>query len=119
MWRTERNTNFNYFNVIMQRTHPIFICVSVYFQQNNLFKSREEKYQSRIRLLETLATGTSEETQVQNMSYLFQHFVVLTFFFFISNVYSNKHSHLPEEILLFVDDHESTQEHEGIITFSF
>ncbi|GMQ11277.1 hypothetical protein CsSME_00053968 [Camellia sinensis var. sinensis] len=32
--------------------------------QNNLFKAREEKYQSRIRVLEALATGTSEETQV-------------------------------------------------------
>ncbi|OVA14047.1 Calponin homology domain [Macleaya cordata] len=32
--------------------------------QNNLYKVREEKYQSRIRVLETLATGTSEETQV-------------------------------------------------------
>ncbi|CAK9147721.1 unnamed protein product [Ilex paraguariensis] len=31
--------------------------------QNNLFKAREEKYQSRIRVLEALATGTSEETQ--------------------------------------------------------
>ncbi|KAF8369925.1 hypothetical protein HHK36_032044 [Tetracentron sinense] len=31
--------------------------------QNNLYKSREEKYQSRIRVLETLATGTGEETQ--------------------------------------------------------
>ncbi|XP_042496777.1 kinesin-like protein KIN-14K [Macadamia integrifolia] len=32
--------------------------------QNNLYKAREEKYQSRLRVLETLATGTSEETQV-------------------------------------------------------
>ncbi|XP_058075660.1 kinesin-like protein KIN-14C [Magnolia sinica] len=32
--------------------------------RNNLFKVREEKYQSRIRVLETLATGTSEETQI-------------------------------------------------------
>ncbi|KAL5727477.1 hypothetical protein ACHQM5_000669 [Ranunculus cassubicifolius] len=32
--------------------------------QNSLYKAREEKYQSRIRVLETLATGTSEETQV-------------------------------------------------------
>ncbi|KAF9617635.1 hypothetical protein IFM89_037698 [Coptis chinensis] len=32
--------------------------------QNNLYKSREEKYQSRIRVLETLATGTNEETQI-------------------------------------------------------
>ncbi|KAL0423733.1 UNVERIFIED_CONTAM: Kinesin-like protein KIN-14C [Sesamum radiatum] len=31
--------------------------------QNNLFKAHEEKYQSRIRVLEALATGTSEETQ--------------------------------------------------------
>ncbi|CAA6656437.1 unnamed protein product [Spirodela intermedia] len=32
--------------------------------QNNLIKAREEKYQSRIRALETLATGTSEESQM-------------------------------------------------------
>ncbi|RZC71389.1 hypothetical protein C5167_034563 [Papaver somniferum] len=32
--------------------------------QNNLYKSREDKYQSRIRILEILATGTSEETQI-------------------------------------------------------
>lgn len=32
--------------------------------QNNLIKSREEKYLSRIRVLETLATGTSEETRI-------------------------------------------------------
>ncbi|CAN6714314.1 unnamed protein product [Malus baccata var. baccata] len=31
--------------------------------QNNLFKAREEKYQSRIRVLETLASGTSEESE--------------------------------------------------------
>ncbi|CAN1856505.1 Kinesin-like protein KIN-14P [Linum perenne] len=32
--------------------------------QNNLFKAREEKYQSRIRVLETLASATGEETGV-------------------------------------------------------
>ncbi|XP_022872169.1 kinesin-like protein KIN-14C isoform X2 [Olea europaea var. sylvestris] len=32
--------------------------------QNNLFKAREDKYQSRIRVLEALATGTGEETQI-------------------------------------------------------
>ncbi|GER45997.1 kinesin-related protein [Striga asiatica] len=32
--------------------------------QNNLFKAREEKYQSRIKVLEALATGTSDETQI-------------------------------------------------------
>ncbi|KAG7956584.1 hypothetical protein I3843_11G131300 [Carya illinoinensis] len=32
--------------------------------QNNLYKVREEKYQSRIRVLEALATGTSEEIEV-------------------------------------------------------
>ncbi|WCJ21960.1 Kinesin-like protein KIN-14C [Euphorbia peplus] len=31
--------------------------------QNNLFKSREEKYQSRIRVLEALASGTGEESE--------------------------------------------------------
>jgi hypothetical protein len=33
-------------------------------QQNNLFKAREEKYQSRIRVLEALASGTGEERGV-------------------------------------------------------
>lgn len=32
--------------------------------QNNLFKAREEKYHSRIKVLEALATGTSEETEI-------------------------------------------------------
>ncbi|KAH9722689.1 kinesin-like protein KIN-14K [Citrus sinensis] len=32
--------------------------------QNNLFKTREEKYQSRIRVLEALASGTGEETEI-------------------------------------------------------
>ncbi|KAL6006096.1 hypothetical protein ACLOJK_040141 [Asimina triloba] len=32
--------------------------------RNNMIKAREEKYQSRIKVLETLASGTSEETQV-------------------------------------------------------
>ncbi|XP_042401352.1 kinesin-like protein KIN-14C [Zingiber officinale] len=32
--------------------------------QNNLIKTREEKYQSRIRVLEALAMGTNEETQI-------------------------------------------------------
>ncbi|CAI9754124.1 unnamed protein product [Fraxinus pennsylvanica] len=31
--------------------------------QNNLLKAREDKYQSRIRVLEALATGTGEETR--------------------------------------------------------
>ncbi|XP_073317006.1 kinesin-like protein KIN-14C [Primulina huaijiensis] len=34
--------------------------------QNNLFKAREEKYQSRIRVLEALAAGTSEEIESEN-----------------------------------------------------
>ncbi|EXB56920.1 hypothetical protein L484_019965 [Morus notabilis] len=32
--------------------------------QNNLFKAREEKYQSRIRVLEALASGTNEESEI-------------------------------------------------------
>ncbi|XP_073128123.1 kinesin-like protein KIN-14C isoform X2 [Henckelia pumila] len=36
--------------------------------QNNLFKAREEKYQSRIRVLEVLAAGTSEEIQCEKNS---------------------------------------------------
>ncbi|KAL7165381.1 hypothetical protein ACSBR2_041129 [Camellia fascicularis] len=33
-------------------------------KQNNLYKVLEEKYQSRMRVLETLATGTYEENEV-------------------------------------------------------
>ncbi|CAL0313841.1 unnamed protein product [Lupinus luteus] len=33
--------------------------------QNNLFKVREEKYQSRIRVLEALASGTREESETE------------------------------------------------------
>ncbi|XP_074367707.1 uncharacterized protein LOC141708123 isoform X1 [Apium graveolens] len=33
-------------------------------QQNNLFRAREERYQSRIRVLEALASGTNEEAHV-------------------------------------------------------
>ncbi|TKY60926.1 Kinesin KP1 [Spatholobus suberectus] len=32
--------------------------------QNNLFKAREEKYQSRIRVLEALASGTKDESEI-------------------------------------------------------
>lgn len=34
--------------------------------QNNFIKAREEKYQSRIRVLETLSSGTIEETQIMS-----------------------------------------------------
>ncbi|XP_010242698.1 PREDICTED: kinesin-like protein KIN-14G isoform X2 [Nelumbo nucifera] len=34
--------------------------------QNNLYKAREEKYKSRIRVLETLAAGTNEKTKIVN-----------------------------------------------------
>ncbi|VYS46474.1 unnamed protein product [Arabidopsis thaliana] len=33
--------------------------------QNSVFKAREEKYQSRIKVLETLASGTSEENETE------------------------------------------------------
>ncbi|KAK7320028.1 hypothetical protein RJT34_04757 [Clitoria ternatea] len=35
--------------------------------QNNLFKAREEKYQSRIRVLEALASGNGDESETQGM----------------------------------------------------
>ncbi|CAH8381161.1 unnamed protein product [Eruca vesicaria subsp. sativa] len=34
--------------------------------QNSVFKAREEKYQSRIKVLETLASGTSEENELMS-----------------------------------------------------
>lgn len=33
-------------------------------QQSNLYKSREDRYHSKVRALETLATGTTEENEV-------------------------------------------------------
>ncbi|XP_052117358.1 uncharacterized protein LOC107489016 isoform X3 [Arachis duranensis] len=33
-------------------------------EQNNIFKAREEKYQSRINALETLAAGATEENKI-------------------------------------------------------
>uniref|UniRef100_A0A161ZPF1 Kinesin motor domain-containing protein n=1 Tax=Daucus carota subsp. sativus TaxID=79200 RepID=A0A161ZPF1_DAUCS len=36
--------------------------------QNNMFKAREEKYESRIRVLEALASGTCQEAQVDKIS---------------------------------------------------
>jgi len=38
--------------------------IPFYLQQNNIFKAREEKYHSRIRVLEALASGTEEENEV-------------------------------------------------------
>ncbi|KAL8188589.1 hypothetical protein R6Q57_029877, partial [Mikania cordata] len=43
--------------------------------QNNLFKTREEKYQSRIRVLEALANGTSGETKAAVINH-FEHMKV-------------------------------------------
>ncbi|MCL7028894.1 hypothetical protein MKW94_003513, partial [Papaver nudicaule] len=41
--------------------------------QNNTYKAREEKYQSRIRVLETLATGSNEETRLTVNQICHQH----------------------------------------------
>lgn len=35
-----------------------------YIQQSIMYRAREEKYESRIRLIETLATATNKEVQV-------------------------------------------------------
>lgn len=47
----------------------LLLCINflLHPQQNNLFKAREEKYQSRIRVLEALASGTYEETEVRHI----------------------------------------------------
>ena len=44
-------------------------------QQNNIFKAREEKYQSRINVLEALASGSGEENEV--MYHLSTEFICL------------------------------------------
>lgn len=41
-----------------------FYVMIFFIQQNNLFKAREEKFQSRIRVLEALASNINEENQV-------------------------------------------------------
>uniref|UniRef100_A0A0E0HSB6 Kinesin motor domain-containing protein n=1 Tax=Oryza nivara TaxID=4536 RepID=A0A0E0HSB6_ORYNI len=43
---------------------PVVIVACM--QQNNLMKAREEKYKSRIRVLEALASGTSDQTHVNS-----------------------------------------------------
>jgi kinesin family protein C2/C3 len=50
--------------IVFSLSHCVNCLMFLCLQQSNLFKTREEKYQSRIRLLETLASGTSEESQV-------------------------------------------------------
>lgn len=55
------------FSVSPKKNFFFFLLISfsgVYLQQNNHIKASEERYQARTRLLETLATGASEETQV-------------------------------------------------------
>lgn len=82
----------------------IFIfCV----KQNNLFKAREEKYQSRIRVLEALATGTSEETQVLIHLLALIYFKAIKIFPFFTVFFASLHN----EIFLFFffeDCHEPT-----------
>jgi len=48
--------------------------VPFYLQQNNIFKAREEKYHSRIRVLEALASGTEEESEVYILNSFGYHF---------------------------------------------
>uniref|UniRef100_A0A0E0LCJ4 Kinesin motor domain-containing protein n=1 Tax=Oryza punctata TaxID=4537 RepID=A0A0E0LCJ4_ORYPU len=48
----------------IRNTIPVVIVACM--QQNNLMKAREEKYKSRIRVLEALASGTSEQTHVNS-----------------------------------------------------
>uniref|UniRef100_A0A0D9WR59 Kinesin motor domain-containing protein n=1 Tax=Leersia perrieri TaxID=77586 RepID=A0A0D9WR59_9ORYZ len=42
------------------------VVIVAWMQQNNLMKAREEKYKSRIRVLEALASGTSGQTHVKS-----------------------------------------------------
>nr|XP_017239833.1 PREDICTED: kinesin-4-like [Daucus carota subsp. sativus] len=50
--------------VVQEIERRIFTQAEHLKTQNQLFKVREEKYQSRIKVLEALAAGTGEETQV-------------------------------------------------------
>lgn len=55
------------YSAFLQKNLFCFLLISfsgVYLQQNNHIKASEERYRARTRLLETLATGASEETQV-------------------------------------------------------
>jgi hypothetical protein len=42
-----------------------FINSSLIFQQNSIIKTREDKYRSKIKALETLVNGTNEENEVK------------------------------------------------------
>ncbi|WOG93558.1 hypothetical protein DCAR_0312844 [Daucus carota subsp. sativus] len=52
--------------VVQEIERRIFTQAEHLKTQNQLFKVREEKYQSRIKVLEALAAGTGEETQDSN-----------------------------------------------------
>ncbi|KAL1824743.1 hypothetical protein ACET3Z_011521 [Daucus carota] len=53
--------------VVQEIERRIFTQAEHLKTQNQLFKVREEKYQSRIKVLEALAAGTGEETQAQKV----------------------------------------------------
>lgn len=52
------------YNFILLKDVALLNLHFALLQQSNLYKSREDRYHSKIRALETLATGTSEENEV-------------------------------------------------------
>ncbi|KAA8520832.1 hypothetical protein F0562_011505 [Nyssa sinensis] len=51
-------------NVVQEIERRISAQAENFQNQNNLYKAREQKYQSRLRVLETLTIGTTEENEV-------------------------------------------------------
>ena len=77
--------------------------LTLWLQQNNLFKAREEKYQSRIRVLEALASGTidkSEVSQIVLSSYFARSIPILYTFKFSILAVSYTHLTLPTILLV-------------------
>lgn len=57
MWYLFGFTTFGHIN-----SSPKTYCL--FSQQNNIIKTREDKYRSKIKALETLVNGTNEENEV-------------------------------------------------------
>lgn len=60
-------TSYPCFTLLVSSHH----FLTLYLQQKNLFKAREEKYQSRIKVLEALASGTKEDSEVSQIVIIF------------------------------------------------
>lgn len=53
--------------------------IDAYLQQNNLIKARDDKYLSRIKVLEELVVGTHEENKVLFGYFLYSWYLLLDY----------------------------------------